>query len=93
MSYHSNKQKKILVFNLAGVLWHPGSDNEENEMVIQFPEKTIIFQHVKLMHRKSKMCDLVYFTATLIMSMRLIFQRRLIIDYVLTEFLHAMYVL
>lgn len=95
MSHHANKQpnKSQLFKHLAGLLWHPGSNDGENEMVIQFPQKTIIFQHVKLMLRKSKLCDLVYFTATLIMFFRLIFQRQLLTDYVLTEFLHAIYVL
>lgn len=75
MNKQTNKKKSQLFKLLIGWLWHPGSDYGENETMIQFPQKTIIFQHVKLMLRKSKMCDLVYFTATLIISFRLIFQR------------------
>lgn len=65
----TNKQNSQLFKHLIGLLLHPGSDYGENETMIQFPQKTIIFQHVKLMLIKSKMC-LVYFTATLIISFR-----------------------
>ena len=65
------KERKSQRFkDLAGLRWHPGSNDGENGAVIQFPQKTVIFRRVKLMLRQSKTCAPVYFTATLVMSLR-----------------------